>query len=234
MRTLFPDKKAKTTAQTAFDILTAEHPDVVTSLNNSQGAGFKYEAYPYLLDVIHTYLFERQVYERAPRLKFNAEISAIADGVVHLQNILSHAPPTLRARLNIFLRIMWHDAEQELARTAPIEVVGTVLKDLATAYKKSAQKRAKGSSGARPKSHLVAAAAGLVEMWRRAGNDFVWRFDKSLKGDQKTEEFVSNGINFVCRLLSIIDPDLTTGEILVALKKLSKQRSSLSDNSSTD
>ena len=154
MRTLFPDKKAKTTAQTAFDILTAEHPDVVTSLNNSQGAGFKYEAYPYLLDVIHTYLFERQVYERAPRLKFNAEISAIADGVAHLQNILSHAPPALRARLNTSLRIMWHDAEQELARTAPIEVVGTVLKDLATAYKKSAQKRAKGSSGARQKTKV--------------------------------------------------------------------------------
>jgi hypothetical protein len=69
-------------------------------------------------------------------------------------------------------------------------------------------------------------------LWRRAGKDFEWRFDRAKgTGPPSALEFVGKGPQFVWRLMSIIDPDLSIGEVRSVLKNLSRKRSGMSNNS---
>jgi hypothetical protein len=88
--------------------------------------------------------------------------------------------------------------------------------------------------GARKKIHLTDAAAALVRMYEQAGKPFEWRFDAGKGTDRSPDpEFVGKGAQFVWKTMSAIDPDLTIGEVVTALKKLSSARATMSGNSSS-
>ncbi|MGA3341724.1 MAG: hypothetical protein ABSD11_14110 [Methylocella sp.] len=246
MRPLAPDQGAIEAAMAAFEILNSEHSDVVTTLGggyprNGESATKDVEpthpAYLALRDITHTYWFERRVYERKSIAEFNAELVKIQNAIANLQTALSDAPRFVRGRLDVQLLFYskgdknWLlQLSQEFASNTPLQSIEIVLNELATASKKNVEKG--GGSGARPKCHVTTAAARLVELWRRAGKDFEWRFDRAKgTGPPSALEFVGKGPQFVWRLMSIIDPDLSIGEVRSVLKNLSRKRSGMSNNS---
>jgi hypothetical protein len=246
MRPLLPEQDAIEAARTAFEILNSEYPDIVASMGigyprNGESATKEVEpthpAYLALRDITHTHWFERRVYERKSTAEFNAELAKIQKAIAILETTLSRAPQFVRGRLNVQLQFRSQVGKNWLLRRPQefdtktfLQWIQIVLNELATACKKGVEES--GRSGARPKSHLTNAAAELVALWRQAGKDFEWRFDSAKGiGSPSALEFVGKGSQFVWRLMSVIDPDLSIGEVSSVLKNLSRKRSGMSNNS---
>jgi hypothetical protein len=247
MRPLVPENGALEAATAAFGILTSHYSDIAASLveglhgNIEPAEGDDAEpthpAYLALRDITHTYWFERRVYDRKSTAEFNAELTKIQKAIANLETTLSRAPQFVRGRLNVQLQFRSQVGKNWLLRRPQefhtetfLQWIQIVLNELATACKKSVEEGRR--PGARPKSHVSNAAAGLVELWRRAGIDFEWRFDSAKGiGSPSALEFVGTGPQFVWRLMSVIDPDLSIGEVRSVLKNLSRKRSGMSNNS---
>lgn len=88
--------------------------------------------------------------------------------------------------------------------------------------------------GARKKIHVTDAVAALVRMYKQARKEYVWLFETVMaKNSPFEKEFVSEGAQFVWRIMRAVDPDLSIGEICSALKKVSEKQSAMSRNSPT-
>jgi hypothetical protein len=86
--------------------------------------------------------------------------------------------------------------------------------------------------GARKKIHVTDAAAALVRMYKQARTEYAWLFETVMANNNPFEkEFVSEGAQFVWRIMMAIDPDLSMGEIGSALKKVSEKQNAMSRNS---
>jgi hypothetical protein len=246
MRPLVPENGALEAATAASGILISYYPDIAASLVEGLHGNIEpaegdaeptHPAYLRLRDITHTYWFERRVYKRKSTAEFNAELTKIQKALANLQTTLSHAPQFVRGRLDRLLWFHSHGHKIWLLRQAHefdtktlLQWIEIVLNELATACKKCVEEG--GRPGARPKSHVTNAAAGLVELWRRAGKDFEWRFDSAKgTGSPRALEFVGTGPQFVWRLMSVIDPDLSIGEVRSVLKNLSRKQSGMSNNS---
>ncbi|MGC1862100.1 MAG: hypothetical protein WA733_13505 [Methylocystis sp.] len=246
MRPLHPGKQVLESAKSAFAILGSEYPRVLEWLAGSKdknrehdGAGVEVEhpAFEWLRDLAHTYWFGHRVYERKSSAEFNGELKKIQKATGELSNILAKAPAAVQGRLSYMLQAqfsgdpIWPSLAQQSGTLPALQKVRIVLDGLTAASKKSVEKA--GQPGARPKEHLRKATSLLVALWCSSGNDFKRSFRRAKgKGPSPALEFISAGPQFVWRIVSEIDSDLSINEVRAMLKNAYDEQSKMSGNPS--